>query len=408
MKNNLKLFTIAQKKVWIIVLFSLILTKGYGSCPNVYSISGTINGCSGNITLSSSDAGVTYELLMNSNSTGILISGNGGPLVWTITEPATYTVNAAQGGCASVLMSGSYNATITVVNTYSVTGGGTYCQQSGNAAVGLSNSDNRVSYSLLRNGTSYDQKTGNGQPISWTNLSAGTYTISASYGACTVTMYGSATVILLNSPRIYASSGGGSYCGGGTPLNVSLSNSDIGVNYQLTFQGNNVNSPIAGTGTAISWTNLAPTANGSYSVQASQSACPSVLTAMSGSPSVTYLGQGPQVFNVSGTANYCPDSPGSVGVTLSGSTSGVTYKLISNGHTLTSLSGTGSALTWSNPGAGAYTITASNSSCSNTMAGTATLTSSPIPKSYIASGGGSYWWWWHSIDCVAKQFRRWC
>ncbi len=260
----------------------------------------------------------------------------------------------------------------------------------GSVGVTLSGSTSGVTYKLISNGHTLTSLSGTGSALTWSNPGAGAYTITASNSSCSNTMAGTATLTSSPIPKSYIASGGGSYCGGGTPLTVSLNNSDVGVNYQLAFQGANIGSPIAGIGSVINWTNLTPAASSAYTVTASRPACPLVLKSMSGSPSVTYLGQGPQVFNVGGTATFCPDSPGSVGVTLSGSTSGVTYKLISNGHTLTSLSGTGSALTWSNPGAGAYTITASNSSCQITMGGSATLTSSPIPNLYTVSGGGSY------------------
>ncbi len=62
-----------------------------------------------------------------------------------------------------------------------------------------------------------------------------------------------------------------SYCAGGTGVNVGLSNSQIGINYQLVLNGTtNIGTPIAGTGSSINFG--LQTAAGNYSVDAYRNA----------------------------------------------------------------------------------------------------------------------------------------
>jgi hypothetical protein len=60
--------------------------------------------------------------------------------------------------------------------------------------------------------------------------------------------------IILNTPlTVYAVTGTGSYCAGGTGVAVGLANSQSGVNYQLYNGASTVGSVVAGTGSAISF-----------------------------------------------------------------------------------------------------------------------------------------------------------
>lgn len=68
-------------------------------------------------------------------------------------------------------------------------------------------------------------------------------------------------------PIAYNVTGGGSYCSGGTGVAVGLSNSQVGVSYQLQIDNVDSGSPVAGTGSAISFGNQ--TSVGTYTVVAS-------------------------------------------------------------------------------------------------------------------------------------------
>ena len=70
----------------------------------------------------------------------------------------------------------------------------------------------------------------------------------------------------LVTPAAYNVTGGGSYCEGGSGMEVGLSSSQSGVNYQLKIDEVNTGSPVAGTGSAISFGNQVTA--GTYTVHA--------------------------------------------------------------------------------------------------------------------------------------------
>jgi hypothetical protein len=59
-------------------------------------------------------------------------------------------------------------------------------------------------------------------------------------------------------PSLFSVSGGGSYCAGTSPtgVDVTLSGSEIDVDYQLKKDGNNEGSVVAGTGNVLVWEDL--------------------------------------------------------------------------------------------------------------------------------------------------------
>jgi hypothetical protein len=80
-----------------------------------------------------------------------------------------------------------------------------------------------------------------------------TYQFTLNADGCTNTQ----SVVLRiagNPPVAYDVTGGGAYCAGGSGVNIGLSNSETGVNYQLVRDGTtNVGGVVAGTGAAISF-----------------------------------------------------------------------------------------------------------------------------------------------------------
>ena len=104
-----------------------------------------------------------------------------------------------------------------------------------------------------------------------------TYTVTVTDGnGCSAT---SNTTITVNAlPTTYNVTGGGAYCSGGVGSAVGLSNSEVGVNYQLVLNGTNVGSPVSGTGSAISFG--LQTAAGTYTVVATNAttACTDNMT----------------------------------------------------------------------------------------------------------------------------------
>ncbi len=97
-----------------------------------------------------------------------------------------------------------------------------------------------------------------------------------------------ATLNINNAPAAFTVTGGGSYCAGGAGVPVGLSNSAVGINYQLQLNGVNNGSPLAGTGAALNFGNK--TAAGVYTVIATNNTT-GCTAAMPGSVTVAIYPQ---------------------------------------------------------------------------------------------------------------------
>src|SRR2546426_7376474 len=149
-------------------------------------------------------------------------------------------------------------------------------------------------------------------------------------------MSGSAVIAVEANPTAFNVTGGGCYCACGVGMAVGLSGSQTGVNYQLKRGGSNVGSPVAGTGSALSFGNQ--TDAGTYTVVATNNTATACSSNMSGN-AVIVVEANPTAFNVTGGGSYCAGGVG-VGVGLSGSQSGVNYQLKRDGSNVGS-AGTG-------------------------------------------------------------------
>jgi len=203
-------------------------------------------------------------------------------------------------------------------------------------------------------------------------------------------MTGNAVVGVNPAPTVFSISGlGSSYCAGGTGIDLSLSGSQTGVNYQLYNGTTTVGTPTTGTGSAIDFGYH--TAAGAYTIQAvsSSTACTSN---MSGVASII-VNSLPASFTVTGGGSYCAGGSG-VPVGLINSNSGMNYQLYHSGSPIGSaVSGTGSAISFGvQTDTGSYTVIATNSAtrCNNAMAGTAHIATNALPASYAITGGGAY------------------
>jgi len=190
----------------------------------------------------------------------------------------------------------------------------------------------------------------------------------------------------INQPDLQNMSGGGSYCAGGTGVNVGLSGSQTGVNYQLVLNGLNTGSPLAGTGSALDF-GLQTTA-GTYTVIGTNSDTSSFRT-MTGSAIVT-INPLPVLYSVTGGGAYCNGGSGVV-VGLSGSQFGVNYQFMLNGvDTGNSIAGTGSSIDFGLQTApGTYTIdgNSATSVCSSIMNGSVNIAINAGPATPAPIGG---------------------
>ncbi len=108
-----------------------------------------------------------------------------------------------------------------------------------------------VSYQLKRNNVNLGSPlSGTGSSLPFSGLTqAGTYSVVATtlVGGCSRTLSEQITIQTRNAPTAYNLTGGGASCSG-TPVSINLSNSQIGVLYQLKRANNPVGSPIPGNG----------------------------------------------------------------------------------------------------------------------------------------------------------------
>ncbi|MEI6061300.1 MAG: GEVED domain-containing protein, partial [Bacteroidota bacterium] len=128
---------------------------------------------------------------------------------------------------------------------------------------------------------------------------------------------------------IYNVTGGGSYCTNGTGLSVGLSGSDFNTSYQLYKNALASGSPVAGTGSPLSWDNQTV---GTYTVEAMAALGNPIF--MNGSAVITSFNN---PVSVSIGANYytiCPGTPVTFTAYPSNGGTAPIYKWIVNGDTV--------------------------------------------------------------------------
>jgi hypothetical protein len=367
--------------------------------PTAYAV--TVSGggayCSGgagdSVGVANSQSGVSYQLFLGGTPSGSAVTGvTGSPVSFgTRTTPGAYTVTATNitTGCANT-MTGSITITVTGLPTvYYMTGGGEFCAGGSGVSVGLSGSQTGVNYQLFTSGTPGATVGGTGSPITFgLTTTPGTYTVVATSGStsCSNNMSGTAIVAVNSLPAAYTVTGGGSYCAGGTGVDVALGGSSSGISYQLSVGGVATGGAISGTGAALDFG--LQTTSGTYTVTATNiyTGCTATMTG-SVSVSITSL---PTAFTVTGGGTICAGS--SVAVGLSGSQYGLTYQLY-NGYTLVATAvGTNFAISFgSYSTSGTYTVVATGGgSCLSSMTGSVTITVNPQPIAYNVTGGGSF------------------
>ncbi len=368
--------------------------------PALNNVTGGGSYCTGGtgviVGIDGSVSGISYQLLNGGLPVLAPITGTGSAFNFgSITVPGVYTILATNTttGCTNT-MSGS--ATV-VVNplpaTYTMTGGGSYCTGGAGITMGLAGSTTGVSYQMYNGGVAAGAPVaGTGFPISFgTWTTAGTYTVKATDAitGCVSTMIGSAVITVLPLPAVFNVTGGGSYCAGGSGVHVGLSNSAVGITYQLLVGGVPVGAPMVGSGSALDFGFI--TVAGNYTVVATN-ATTGCTSNMAGSATVS-INALPLVYTVSGGGNYCIGGSG-VFVGLSGSNAGITYNLYNGGSPVGGpVAGTGAAISFGlQTAAGAYTVVAVDNitGCSQTMTGSASVVINPLPAAYVVTGGGSY------------------
>ncbi len=366
--------------------------------PTVYNMTGGGGFCAGGsgvaVGLNGSQTGVDYQLYNGSTPIGAPIAGTGSAISWGLISGAgTYTAVAANS--VTTCSSNMTGASVVIVNPlptqFTVTGGGSYCVGGTGVSIGLSGSTSGVNYTVT-NGSASATLAGTGSPLNFGLFtSTGTYTITAvnATTGCTNTMLGSASVSTNVLPTAYTVGGGGAYCAGGAGVNITLSNSTLGISYQLMLGGSPSGSAVAGTGGSLTFSSV--TTAGTYTIVATNSTtfCTNNMT---GSATVT-INPLPLVYTVTGGGGYCVGGTGVV-VGTSMTELGHTYRLYRSGTTLVgTMAGTGAAINFpAQTTAGIYTVTSTNNvtGCVSGMTGSAVITINPLPNLYSVTGGGSF------------------
>jgi hypothetical protein len=215
----------------------------------------------------------------------------------------------------------------TTPTVFNVTGGGTRCSSGPGIAIQLNGSETGFSYQLSSNGIPVGTLLpGTGSSLSFLVSDTGTYSIVATNTAagCTNLMNGNATIVVNQSPTAFNVSGGGIRCSNNSGVAIRLSNSEVGVNYQLMRNGLPVGAVRAGTGHILSY--LVSNA-GTYSLEGTSSTG-SCTTAMPGS-AIVGTGVNPPITPTYTKyyASRCVGGDGTITVTANGGTPGYLFNI---------------------------------------------------------------------------------
>jgi gliding motility-associated-like protein len=309
------------------------------------------------------------------NGTAMSMSGNSTPISLG-NIPGTYSLVGISDNNCSATVTGTTSIVVNSLPSALISGGGTYCTGTNpaNIQVALSGTPSWVlNYTFNGAPLTINSST---SPISLGNA-AGTYVLSSiSDLNCSNSSSGSQTISLLPLPTANIS-GGAIYCTGQSvaPINVAVTGtSSWSVNYTL----NGVPQTMTGNSSPISL----GTSPGTYVLtNITDGSCSNVA---SGSTTIT-VNPLPTAF-INGGATYCANqTPGNVSVNVTGTPSWIlNYTL--NG-TAQSQTGSGSPISLGNS-AGTYVLTSiSDALCSNSAAGSQTITINNLPTASISSGG---------------------
>jgi hypothetical protein len=361
--------------------------------PDVCTVTGGGVYCFGCIPpaigLACSQIGVSYELLRDGMPTGIVVAGTGASITFGgIQLTGLYTVIATNvaTGCAS-MMTGNATVIEQAPPTATLTNASICAGQTANLNVHLTGDSYWTLH--INDGTNNSTVNVNSGVVGVTTFDytytvtpsvTTTYTITLVTDAVCYNTGGAGTVTVNPNPGIFQVNGGGYFCSG-IGVYIGLTGSELGVNY-LLWRGSTLIATVPGTGLPLSF---GPQTTGLYTVTAvnATSACTSE---MNGSATVL-ADPGINGYNVSGGGHYCVGGSG-VSIYLSGSQTGVEYKLLLNNiYTGTTIIGNGSALTFTGITVpGTYSVIAFNpaTTCTRNMTGDATVVVDPLPTATIS------------------------
>ncbi len=210
-------------------VYTVEATNSSSNCTRMMSRSATVNtdvpaAPQGSVTTQTSCMAAKGTITVTPLASGLSYSIDGTNYTTAVKfnnlNPGTYPLYAKNfGGCVTASA-----ATFTInpippsLTKYDVTGGGSFCAKGTGVEVGLSNSDNGVSYQLQHSSTNISGPVaGTGGPLSFGLQTADDfyYVIASQSGSCNTTMNGNARVIVIPAPTAPAATGN-RICGAGS------------------------------------------------------------------------------------------------------------------------------------------------------------------------------------------------
>lgn len=272
------------------------------------------NGETAEIVVYTSEVGVSYQLRLDSDNTtvGVPIAGNGGNISFYVNPIAstTYNILATGGNTCSVELNNKSNVTVyPLPDPTLLSDDATICNGE-TASIVLINSENGVNYQLRLDSDdspvgAVQVGTGGNLVFNVSPILSTVYNIYATTSnACSQELYDKPVVTVLPSPNLNLSLSDDEICYGETAT-IVLSNSELGVSYQLrkNIDNNLVGSPVSGTGFDIEFY-VNPLASEVYNILATNSnACSGTLVDLS-SVTVHSLPTKP-VITASGPTTFC-------------------------------------------------------------------------------------------------------
>jgi hypothetical protein len=236
-----------------------------GDIPASYDLLGNsfCENVDGEISLSSSESGVSYRLYRNGIDLNDPRAGNGGILYWTVNEAGIYEVIATHNisGCTAD-MNNTLSLDLWPVPTlYEISPEYlSYCAGTGPVPISINGSDIGVSYQLQNeSGFVGLAEPGTGLPIVWPNIDVtGRYSVIATdANNCEVLMIFYSNITKINIYSLSAENSINYYCEGEGGVNLVLEpTSQISVNYKLYKTPADLIGEKAGTGSKLTWENI--------------------------------------------------------------------------------------------------------------------------------------------------------
>ena len=237
--------------------------------PTLLSLTGNTicasPGGNGTITSTTSVIGVNYQLYNSSNATvQTAKAGTGAALSWNTLAAGTgyYVIGTnATSGCTST--SSTVNVATNPNPSALVVSGNTICASpGGNGTITSTTSQSGVNYQLYdaSNAALQSIQSGSGSALTWDTLNAvsGYYVIGTNATSGCISSNSNSVNITTSANPIALVITGSTICTSpGNNGTISSTTSVAGINYQLNDNlGNDILSPIAGTGSAISFTGV--------------------------------------------------------------------------------------------------------------------------------------------------------